>query len=74
MSVLVSHASHPFGLIATLQRLFERSWFGAEARGYRARYHRAVTELQQLSDRDLADIGISRWDIASVAREHAARG
>jgi uncharacterized protein YjiS (DUF1127 family) len=35
------------------------------------RYGVAVTELSHLSDRELADIGISRSDIQRVARGHA---
>jgi uncharacterized protein YjiS (DUF1127 family) len=31
-----------------------------------------VRELSRLSDRDLADLGISRFDIDSVARSTAA--
>ncbi len=37
----------------------------------RKQYGRAVRELSQLSDRELADIGISRSEIARVAWEHA---
>jgi uncharacterized protein YjiS (DUF1127 family) len=37
------------------------------------RYNRTVTELQALSNRELADLGISRGDIARIARE-AVRG
>lgn len=33
------------------------------------RYRRTVSELASLSDRDLADLGISRADIARLARE-----
>jgi uncharacterized protein YjiS (DUF1127 family) len=33
----------------------------------RRRYHETVAELQALSDRDLADIGIARWQIRDVA-------
>ena len=39
----------------------------AQARAYRA----TVAELSRLNDRDLEDIGISRLEIASVARQHA---
>lgn len=35
------------------------------------RYRQTVRELSRLSDRDLADLGISRFDIDSVAREAA---
>lgn len=33
------------------------------------RYSRTVRELEALSNRDLADLGISRSDIGRVARE-----
>jgi uncharacterized protein YjiS (DUF1127 family) len=35
------------------------------------RYGLAVQELSHLNDRELADIGITRSDIARVAWEHA---
>jgi|SwirhirootsSR1_FD_contig_31_3096161_length_205_multi_2_in_0_out_0_1 uncharacterized protein YjiS (DUF1127 family) len=35
------------------------------------RYRATVAELSRLNDRDLEDIGISRLEIASVARQHA---
>ena len=34
------------------------------------RYSRTVSELQSLSDRDLADLGIARCDIPRLAREN----
>jgi uncharacterized protein YjiS (DUF1127 family) len=37
------------------------------------RYSRTVSELESLTNRDLADLGISRTDIPRLARE-AARG
>lgn len=37
----------------------------------RAVYNQTVRELVQLSDRELADLGIARVDIPSVAREAA---
>jgi uncharacterized protein YjiS (DUF1127 family) len=36
------------------------------------RYRATVRELSQLSDRDLDDLGIARFEIDSVARQHAA--
>jgi uncharacterized protein YjiS (DUF1127 family) len=36
-----------------------------------ARYRRTVGELETLSDRELADIGLSRADIADVAQRAA---
>jgi len=35
------------------------------------RYNRTVTELQALTNRELADLGIARADITRVAREAA---
>lgn len=32
------------------------------------RYRETVTELSRLSDRDLADLGISRFEIQDIAR------
>jgi uncharacterized protein YjiS (DUF1127 family) len=37
----------------------------------RALYRRTIRELNLLSDRDLADLGVSRWDIPALAREAA---
>jgi uncharacterized protein YjiS (DUF1127 family) len=47
-------------LLATMRLL--NSW---------KRYGVAVQELSHLSDRELADIGITRGDISRVAWEHA---
>ena len=35
------------------------------------RYNRTVTELQALTNRELADLGIARGDITRIAREAA---
>lgn len=35
------------------------------------RYNESVAELARLSDRELADIGVSRSEITSVAWQHA---
>jgi uncharacterized protein YjiS (DUF1127 family) len=37
------------------------------------RYSRTISELESLSNRELADLGIARADIRQLARE-AARG
>lgn len=45
-----------------------------ELREWRARtamMRRTYRELSRLSDRELADIGISRWQIADIARRSA---
>jgi uncharacterized protein YjiS (DUF1127 family) len=34
-------------------------------------YRQTVLELSELSDRELADLGVARFDIARVAREGA---
>ncbi len=36
------------------------------------RYRETVRELSRLTDRELDDLGISRWDIRYVAKKHAA--
>ncbi len=35
------------------------------------RYNRTITELQALTNRELADLGIARSDIARIARDAA---
>ncbi|MEX3316983.1 DUF1127 domain-containing protein [Sulfitobacter sp. PS-8MA] len=40
-----------------------------EARARRASYRQTLNELQALSDRELADIGLARCDIRRLARE-----
>ena len=35
------------------------------------RYRETVNELSRLTDRELDDLGISRYEIESVARGHA---
>ena len=37
------------------------------------RYRRTYNELSQLSDRELEDFGLTRFDIPSVARKVARR-
>ena len=38
------------------------------------RYRETVTELSRLSDRELADLGLNRFEIASGARHRVAVG
>ena len=45
------------------------AWLRAR-RERRRLYNQTVRELSQLSDRDLDDIGISRWDIREIAAQH----
>ena len=42
-----------------------------EARARRAVYNQTVAELSALSNRDLADLGITRTEIRHLARVHA---
>lgn len=42
-----------------------------ERRTYAQAYRKTYRELAALSDRDLADIGISRVQIGDIATEHA---
>ena len=43
----------------------------SKVRAY-VRYRETVRELSQLTDRELDDLGISRFQIDSIARERAA--
>ncbi len=38
-----------------------------EAAGKRAAFRRTVSELNTLSDRELADLGVTRWEIELIA-------
>ena len=42
----------------------------SKIRGYKL-YRQTLNQLSELSDRELADLGIARFDIARVAREGA---
>lgn len=55
------------GILATLRRAHERILAGVERR---REYHRTLTELSGLTERELADIGLCRADIVDVARRH----
>jgi uncharacterized protein YjiS (DUF1127 family) len=43
------------------------SWILSKVRDY-VRYRETVSELSRLSDRELEDLGISRFEIETVAR------
>jgi uncharacterized protein YjiS (DUF1127 family) len=47
------------------------SWILSKIRAYMA-YRETVAELSRLSDRELADLGITRFQIDEVARTSAA--
>jgi uncharacterized protein YjiS (DUF1127 family) len=46
------------------------SYILSKVRAY-MRYRETVRELSLLSDRELDDLGISRFQIENIAREHA---
>ena len=46
------------------------SWILAKIRAWKS-YRETVYELSQLSDRELDDLGIARYEIDGVARTHA---
>lgn len=56
------------GLAATLSRWVQRL---RDLRAYRQAYDQTFGELSMLSDRDLADIGVSRSDITDIATRAA---
>lgn len=45
----------------------------AQIKARRAAYNRTFTELNVLSDRELSDIGIARYDIRRVASEELSK-
>ena len=56
-----------FSFAARIEALVEAF---KEAREQRQKYNQTVRELSGMSDRDLADIGISRFDIKDIAEQH----
>ena len=46
------------------------SYILSKIRAY-LRYRETVSELSQLSDRELNDLGISRFEIDAIARRHS---
>ena len=76
---MTTHSVFPVGGIAGAWRgdLRETSRLGSLVASLEHRwatyqtYRATVEELQMLSDRELNDIGISRWDIRRIAREAA---
>ena len=70
MAYALSNTTTGFSLAGKLNQLSE-AWKTASAK--RALYNQTYNELQALSDRDLADIGIARTEIADLARQEAAK-
>ncbi|MGF1631822.1 MAG: DUF1127 domain-containing protein [Kiloniellaceae bacterium] len=75
MSIIVSPSSAGgFGPAEALYRLTGLGYFSRAARVSRARYARTLSELEQMSTLELAELGLHRCDIRRVAREAAAVG
>lgn len=67
MAHAINSASTGFNLIARIRGFFEAaatSWVQA------SEYKRTYTELDKLTGRELADIGVRRCDIAEISRIH----
>ncbi|WP_323035237.1 DUF1127 domain-containing protein [Pararhodobacter sp.] len=56
------------GFAATMRRWIQKI---QDQRMYRLAYANTFEELSMLSDRDLADIGVSRSDISEIAAQAA---
>jgi uncharacterized protein YjiS (DUF1127 family) len=65
MSALALTRLGPVSAIADGVVAFVREW--AEASAKRAAFRRTVDELSALSDRELDDLGLGRWEIERVA-------
>lgn len=68
MAFITGNAAPSFGLGQRIAAYVERA---RHARKAREVYRQTFDELSALSDRDLADLGIARASIPSVAREAA---
>ena len=67
----MTHASHAFQNASTWQRLVNLRAALAERVAQRRAFRATVAELGGLSDRDLADMGIHRSQIAAIAEQAA---
>ncbi len=76
MSMVNSKTFHWTGTVpARVQSFFTNAKTELKiAQARRAKYRKTYAELVALSDRDLADIGIARYDISRLAREESLRG
>lgn len=68
MAYALSNTNAAFNLSATLQNVAE-AWRTARAK--RAAFNRTFGALNRLDDRDLADIGLARTEIRTLARDLA---
>lgn len=68
----MAHAIHaPIAINSLFDGVRKRIAELKENRARWALYSRTIAELEALSNRDLADIGIGRSDIERIAQEHA---
>ncbi|MEP2784804.1 MAG: DUF1127 domain-containing protein [Pseudoruegeria sp.] len=67
-SAAYNSAAAGSGLAAHLQS-YVSEFFSGFAK--RAEYRKILGEFENMSDRELADIGVSPWSIVEVARESA---
>ena len=67
MAHVITHSHGGFGILARFEALKARFF---EARALRTDYVTLFNELNGMSDRDLADIGIARSDIADIVTKH----
>jgi uncharacterized protein YjiS (DUF1127 family) len=71
MAYITGTAAPSFGLAEKFAALRARM---REARRTRAIYRQTLEELSQLSERDLADLGLHRSQIRTVAQQAAEMG
>lgn len=67
MALIINTASNGFHLMARIRGFFEDA---KEAWALNADYKRTYAELDNLSSRELSDIGVRRCDIADISRIH----
>jgi uncharacterized protein YjiS (DUF1127 family) len=71
MAFITGTAAPSTGLVEKLAAF--RAWLG-ESRRTRAIYRQTIDELSALSDRELADLGLHRSQIRTVAQQAAKIG
>lgn len=67
MAHAIANTQSGLNLAARIRGLFENIKAG---RAQRREYNRTVRELSALTDRELLDLGLSRYDIHDIARRH----
>ncbi|WP_372574709.1 DUF1127 domain-containing protein [Ruegeria jejuensis] len=67
MTHTLTHASAPIGIFARLSSFFQEA---KEARARYTLYVQTVKELERLTDRELADVGLCRSNITETVHRH----